>query len=171
MSNKFKIKSRARTYTFSAPILMFEKKCFDWHFSGKDRTVVDDGYEATDHGDHITVKHKSHIVKRAWIDRPYCYKKNFLFGLTEFLSNIVSHIRVWAINLCVIAIIAAIALAAMGNTSVALVIAGVYAGLIAASYLFALLGLMWKKVFKLTEKTDAFLEQNGYEKWSTYDEN
>ena len=67
MSNKFKIKSRARTYTFSAPILMFEKKCFDWHFSGKDRTVVDDGYEATDHGDHITVKHKSHVVKRAWL--------------------------------------------------------------------------------------------------------
>lgn len=69
------------------------------------------------------------------------------------------------------AIIAAIAFIATDSANVALIIGGVYAGLIAASYLLALLGLLWKKVFKLTEKTDAFLEQNGYEKWSTYDEN
>lgn len=63
MSNKFKIKSVARTYTFGAPILMFEKKCFDWHFSGKDRTVVDDGYEATDHGDHERLSTKRTLLK------------------------------------------------------------------------------------------------------------
>ncbi len=47
---------------------------------------------------------------------------------------------------------------------------GVYGGLIGASLLFAGLGLLRRKVFKLREKTDEIQEKNGFVPWSDYED-
>ena len=171
MSKKFKIKQIGKKYAYGAPIIKFEKKCFDWHCIGREKETVDDGYEVTETSTHYKVRHKSHIVKTIWFERPACYKKNFLFVLTEILSNIVSFFRVLALNLIVPAIIVCIIIMAGGDegSKAVTAIALVYAGLIGLSLILGGLGYLWKKVFKLTEKNDQYLAENGYEEWSNYE--
>ena len=91
--------------------------------------------------------------------------------MTEILSNIVSFFRVLALNLIVPAIIVCIIIMAGGDegSKAVTAIALVYAGLIGLSLILGGLGYLWKKVFKLTEKTDQYLAENGYEEWSNYE--
>lgn len=167
-----KLKVKCRKYSFGCQIIRFEKKCFDWVCAGSTVTDVDDGYEITD----TSIRHKHHIVKRIYFKRPYDYQKNFLFKLTEFLSNIISRLRVLALNLLIPAVIVGIILAVLNIDNSAFVgkligiYIGVYGGLIAASFIFAGLGVLWRKVFKLTEKTDEIQEVNGFMKWSSYED-
>lgn len=170
MANKFTIITKQRNYTFGPQIIKLEKKCFDWRCKGRDSTVVDDGYEATDYGSYVRVKHKTHIIKSIYFSRPADYKKNILFSLTELLSNIVSFFRVLALNLIVFAIVAIIIFGVlMDNTKVIEVIVGIYASLIGTSLVLAGLGYLWRKVFRLSEKTDEYYEENGYKAWSEYE--
>lgn len=167
-----KLKVKGRKYTYGCQIIKFEKKCFDWVCAGHTQTDVDDGFEITD----TKVRHKHHIVKSVYFRRPVDYQKNFLFKLTEFISNIVSFFRVVALNLLIPAVIVGIIVAFfnMDNTEfVGRMIGayiGVYGGLIAASLALAGLGALWRKVFKLTEKTDEIQVANGYQKWSEYED-
>ena len=168
--NKGKLKVRGRKYTFGCQFIKFEKRCFDWVCAGHEVTDVDDGYEVTE----TRIKHKHHIVKTVWFKRPYDYKKNFLFGLTEFFSNIFSFFRVLALNLLIPAVIVAVIVGFVtGGDAIPLmayIYGGVYGGTIGGSLLFALLGLMWRKVFKLREKTDEIQLAAGYQRWSDYDD-
>ena len=82
MAKKFTIITKQRNYTFGPQIIKLEKKCFDWRCKGRDSAVVDDGYEATDYGSYVRVKHKTHIIKSIYFSRPADYKKNILFSLT-----------------------------------------------------------------------------------------
>lgn len=170
--NVGKLKVKGRKYSYGCQILKLEKKCFDWVCAGHSVTDVDDGYEITD----TRVRHKHHIIKTVYFRRPYDYKKNFLFGLTEFLSNIVSVLRVIALNLLVPAAIIGIVLAVLNSDNTELVgkiigiYFGVYGGLIGGSLILAGLGALWRKVFKLTEKTDEIQEANGFKKWSEYED-
>ncbi len=171
MSKKGKLKVKSRRYTFGSQILKFEKKCFDWVSAGSVVTDVDDGYEVTD----TKIRHNHHIVKRIYFRRPYEYSKNFLFSLTEFLSNIVSFFRVLALNLLILAVIGAIVLMVVASDQINIgmiigIFAGVYGGLIALSFIFAGLGYLWRKVFQLREKTDKKLVENGYVAWSDYED-
>ncbi|MCM1546160.1 MAG: hypothetical protein NC033_03895 [Clostridiales bacterium] len=167
-----KLKVVHRKYAYGCPIIKFEKKCFDWVCAGHSVTDVHDGYEVSG----SSVKRKHHLVKYVYFRRPYDYKKNFLFGLTELLSNIVSFFRVLAFNLIVpVAIIGVVLSFVMtddpdfiGNFWGAF--AGVYGGLTVLSLVLALLGVLWRKLFRLTEKTDEIQEANGYMKWSEYDD-
>lgn len=166
-----KLKVKGRKYSYGCQLLKLEKKCFDWVCAGKQVTDVDDGYEVSG----TKLKHKHHIVKTVYFKRPYDYKKNFLFSLTEFLSNIISVLRVIALNLLIPAVIVGLLLAflVIDPGSIGTMIGiyfGVYGGLIAASLIFAGLGALWRKVFKLTEKTDEIQEANGYLKWSEYED-
>ncbi len=167
-----KLKVKSRKYAYGCQIIKLEKRCFDWVCAGQAVTKVDDGLEITD----TRVKRRSYIIKRVYFKRPYDYKKNFLFRLTEFLSNIVSFFRVVALNLLVPAIIVGIImLFAMSDDSSAVgsiigVYIGVYGGLIGASLLLAGLGALWRKLFKLTEETDKIQEANGFKKWSEYED-
>lgn len=164
-----KLKVKGKRYAYGCQLIKFEKKCFDWVCAGEVIADVDDGYEVTS----TSVKHKHHIVKTIYFRRPYDYKKNFLFKLTEFLSNIISFFRVLALNLLVPAVIVGIVLMVFNQDIIGTVIgvyAGVYGGLIAASLLFAGLGALWRKVFKLTEKTDEIQVANGYAPWSEYED-
>lgn len=167
-----KLKVKKKKYTYGCQIIKFEKKCFDWVCAGKQVTEVSDGYDVSGN----TVRRKRHYIKTIYFRRPCDYAKNFLFRLTEFLSNIISFLRVTVLNLLVPAVIVGIVLclANSDDTSVVGTIIGsyigVYGGLIAASFLFAGLGALWRKVFKLTEKTDEIQEANGYLKWSEYED-
>lgn len=170
MAKKDKLKIKNKKYAYGCQIIKFEKKCFDWICMGKEVTDVDDGYEVTD----TAVKHKHHIVKSIYFGRPRDYKKNFLFSLTEMLSNIVSFFRVLALNLLIPAVIVGAILMFFNSESIGMIIgiyAGVYGGLIALSLLFAGLGALWRKVFKLTQKTDEIQVKNGYKPWSEYEDN
>ncbi len=169
MSRKGRLKVKGRRYTFGCPIIKFEKKCFDWLCAGSVVTTVDDGYEVTE----TKIRHKRHIVKRIYFKRPYDYAKNFLFGFTEFLSNIVSFFRVLMINMIIPVAIGAIILMVLVPKSIILVLGafvGVYGGLIALSFLLAGLGYLWRKVFKLREKTDEIQLAGGYAPWSNYED-
>lgn len=164
-----KLKVKGKKYAYGCQLIKFEKKCFDWVCAGEVIADVDDGYEVTD----TRVTHKHHIVKTIYFRRPYDYKKNFLFGLTEFLSNIISFFRVLALNLLVPAVIIGAILMFFNQDmigTIAGIYAGVYGGLIGASLLFAGLGYLWRKVFKLTEKTDEIQLANGYMAWSEYED-
>lgn len=169
MSKKDKLKVKSRKYTFGCQILKFEKKCFDWICTGSVVADVDDGYEISE----TAITHKHHIVKSIYFGRPYDYKKNFLFGLTETLSNIVSFFRVFALNLLIPAVIAGIVLMFLSSDHIAMIVgiyAGVYGGLIGLSLILAGLGYLWRKVFKLTEKTDEIQVAKGYKPWSQYED-
>lgn len=164
-----KLKVKGRKYAYGSQIIRFEKHCFDWVCAGEVIADVDDGYQITD----TSIKHKHHIVKTIYFRRPCDYKKNFLFKLTELLSNIISFFRVLALNLIIPAIIGGVILMVLNEDMISTVIgifAGVYGGLIAASFLIAGLGLLWRKVFKLTEKTDEIQVANGYMPWSEYED-
>ena len=169
MAKKGKLKVKSRKYTFGCQILKFEKKCFDWVVAGSVVTNVDDGYEVR--GDKI--EHKHHIVKNIYFRRPYDYAKNFLFGFTEAISNIISFFRVMALNLLIPAVIVAIFVMIFSPDSIGMlagIYVGVYGGLIALSLVFAGLGYLWRKVFKLREKTDNIQVANGFAPWSEYED-
>ena len=167
-----KLKVKCKRYSYACPIIKFEKKCFDWVCAGYSVTDVDDGFEVTE----TKIKHKHHIVKSVYFRRPYDYKKNFLFGLTEFLSNIVSFFRVLALNLLVPAVIVGVILCVLNSGSSAFIgkmvgiFVGIYGGLIGASLILAGLGALWRKVFKLTEQTDEIQVANGFMRWSEYED-
>ena len=167
--NVGKLKIISKKYAYGSQILRFEKHCFDWVCAGKEVTDVDDGYEITER----SIKRKHHIVKSISFKRPYDYKKNFLFGFTEVLSNIVSFLRVLALNIIIPAVIVGIVLMVLNEDMVGTILGiyfGVYGGLIAASLILAGLGALWRKIFKLTEKTDAAQEANGFLAWSKYED-
>ncbi len=150
------LKVKAIKYALGCQIIKFEKRCFGWHYVG--HTVDDDvSYEVTDSG---KVKKNHKIIKYAYFNRPRVWKNNFLFGLTETLSNIFSFCRRLMINL----IIVGIALAVIPSTRIGTLIT--YGVVFVGSFLFAGLGLLWKKLFKLEEKTDEILTESGYDVWS-----
>lgn len=167
--NVGKLKVKGRKYTYGSQILRFEKHCFDWVCAGEVIADVEDGYEVTER----SIKRKHHIVKTMYFKRPHDYQQNILFKLTEILSNIVSFFRVLALNLLVPAVIIGAIVMFFNNDMIGTIIgifSGVYGGLIAASLLLAGLGLLWRKVFKLTEKTDEIQVKNGFMEWSKYED-
>jgi len=173
MAKKFTIRTKGKNYTWGPQIIKLEKKCFGWHCEGREQKEVDDGYEATDHGSYISVKHKTKLIKTIYFSRPTDYKKNFLFSLLELISNIISFFRVWALNIILIPIIICV-IAALGEANSAdgfiKIIAIIYGSLILGSIVVALLGLLVRRVFKLDQKTDDYYQANGYQKWTEYEE-
>lgn len=156
------LKVKAIRYVLGCQIIKFEKRMFGWHYTG--HTVDDDvSYEITDSGK-IKANHK--IIKYAYFNRPKVWKKNFLFSFTEFLSNFVSFFRKVYLNLIVVMIILMVIGFMQEEKTMGIVVLCIGLGLIALSFLLAGLGGLWKKVFKLEEKTDEILTANGYDVWS-----
>ncbi len=160
------LKIKAIKYAFGCQIIKFEKRCFGWHYVG--HTVDDDvSYQVTDSG---KVKKNHKIIKYAYFARPKVWKNNFLFGLTETLSKILSFVRRVLLNMIVIGVILFIVGIATQNKGLALGVGLAYGISIAGSFAFAGLGLLWKKVFKLEEKTDEILDANGFDVWASHEE-
>lgn len=156
------LKIKAIRYAFGCQIIKFEKRCFGWHYVG--HTVDDDvSYQVTDDG---KVKKNHKIIKYAYFARPKVWKTNFLFGLTETISKILSFIRRILINAIIIGLALFIIGLCIGNTGLALGVGLAYGISIFGSLGFAGLGVLWKKVFKLEEKTDEILDANGFDVWA-----
>lgn len=163
-------------YSYAAPIIKFERRMFGWHYEGKQRDTIDQGYEATvyDSG-HVSVRHKVKIIKTVWFSRPKVWPKNVLFVITEILSKIFSFFRRIVVSFFPVPIIIGIILLASGAGEDAfktflLIVLPIYGGLIFGSIILALLGFLWRKVFKLEDKCDQILLDNGYATWSENEE-
>lgn len=162
---KGKLKTKAIRYCWGDQIIRFEKKCFGWHYTG--HTVDEDvSYEAYESGNSVKVRENRKVIKYDYFNRPKVWKKNFLAVLTETLSNLVSFIRRLILPFSVILAIIAVIIGFMSESwTFGIVVLCVYAGIIALSLALAGLGALWTKVFKLKEKTDEILTQNGYAIW------
>ena len=164
-----KIVYKTRRYNYANWILKLEYSLFGYVYAGNEINEIDDGYSGTvsDSGT-VTIRHKSHIVKYAYFARPKCYPSNFLFGLTAFISRILSQIRVITISATPGIVIAAVLLAWLAGETGQQVAIGLgigYVSTIVASILVALLGFLWRKVFRLDEKCDQMMEEAGYVAW------
>ena len=170
---KGNLKTKRIRYTLGSQFIQFEKRSFGWHYEGKTVDTVDDGYEAhyNEYTGNVSVSHKTHVIKDAYFTRPACWPKNFLTVLTELLSMFFSFIGRILFNILPILVIVGIIVAAVGAgaTMIIAVVAG-YAGLYVVRLIFALLGRLWKKVFKLQDRCDEELEKYGYVSWTETEE-
>lgn len=169
INRRGKIEYKHRRYTYANWLLKLEYSLFGYVYAGNEINEIDDGYSGSvsDSG-HVTIRHNSHIVKYAYFCRPKAYPKNFLFTLTAFFSRIFSQLRVWAISaLPVVAVICGLIFLAGTDTGLQ-VLTGVgiaYAVIVFGSILIALLGFLWRKVFRLDDKCDQLMEEAGYVAW------
>lgn len=145
-------------------LVKFEKKCFGWRFLGYERQNEITG---VDERGNVKIK----IFKNLYFSRVSPYTSNILFNLTELLEKIVSFIRRILVNLFPFAFIACLFVTLLGGDGGAdkiapkmwMLLAGVYGGLIAATMLFSLLGVLWKKIFKIEENLETAMTEAGYE--------
>ena len=167
-----RISIKSIKYTVAKFFIVFEKRCFGWHYEGNDVSEIDYGYETTytvyDNYVSANTTHKTEILKYAYFARPKCYPINFLFGLFEILSRFVSWIGRWVFNAIPVWLIVGILLAVFASTYEVLTIGGaIYGALYGARLLFALLGLICRKGFHLDDKCDDLMEDYGYSAWTS----
>lgn len=151
-------------------LLKLEKRAFGWHFWSSE-TEDQVGFEVNEHGGRVTHKYIQWLEFR----RKANYSGNFLFNLTEVLSKIFSFLRRLLVSFIIHAIVVTLILgitmtygcndARGGATTFELAkwLAVAYAaGLLAPSLLFAGLGFLWRKLFKVDQKLQAKLRDAGY---------
>ena len=164
-----KIIYKHRKYSYTNWLLRLEYSLFGWIYAGNEIDEIDDGYSGTvsDSG-HVSIRHNSHIVKYAYFCRPAAYPNNILFTLTAFFSRIFSAIRVWMISLLPLAA-AAVGLSFLAGQDTGVEVlkwVGIAYGIIVGgSIALALLGFLWRKVFRLDQKCDELMEEAGYVAW------
>jgi len=161
-------------YSVACPIVRWEKRMFGWHYEGKEKDVIDQGYEGTVNLDtgRVTIEKKWKVIKYACFARPRVFPKNFLFSLTEKLAMFVSFFRRLVFRFLIAAIIVMAVVAGTADsgsstpTTLGTVFAVLYIGLPLLSIGLGLLGKLWRKVFKLDQTCDQILDENGYVPWS-----
>lgn len=175
MANR--IKSLGRSYIgFFHPILTWEYHCFGYRKGGHTKTRVFDGYEnsvswSDDTHATVTSKEKSHTLRIAYFDRHEEYPKNPIFVILEFFMSLVSRIRVALAKF----FIAAYFLFCIIWPEIELEHIGEGAGKIAlaiyaCSFIIPLVGFIVRKAFGLDQKIDDICDENGWKRWSEYDD-
>ena len=149
-------------------LLKIEKKCFGWKYIGAETVNEKEGELETVTGlsGQITgVREKKKYAVRMSFKRLADYSSNVLFNLTEFFSDAISFIRRLALMLvgpivAVALVIALIGLAVESLHELSSVIfialkwiAIAYAIVVGSSLLFAGLGVLWRNVFHIDEKS------------------
>jgi len=173
MANMIKYKVR-QYFGFFHPILTWEHHCFGYRKGGHESDTVSDGYETNvtwNDDTHYTVSttEKSHVVRYAYFKRHEEYPKNPIFMLLELLMNIVSYVRVYLCKflfigyLLTVTILADAGLTELGENLVlaALAIYGL-------SIAIPLAGYIVRQVFGLDKKIDDICDENGWQRWSDY---
>lgn len=142
-------------------LMKLEKKAFGWHFWATENEH-EYGYEISADGRSGHTTHK--IIQWLEFRRQSPYSHNFLFNLTEWLDKVFSFFRRLFISIGIPILVVALILGiicqvscsdtSMGNMFflIAKYIAIAYAVSIGGTLLFAGLGLLWRKVFKIDEK-------------------
>jgi len=152
-------------------ILRLEKKAFGWHYWSEE-TEENPYLETTSSGGFKTGKN---LVDWLEFRRKSPYSKNILFCLTEFLSNIWSVIRRLVTLIAIPAFIIILVLSLVmqfGCNDVNLATTGyqilkylaiIYgAGILAPSFIFMGLGVLWRAIFRIDDKCRAQLRADGY---------
>lgn len=142
-------------------LLKLEKKAFGWHFWST-ANEHEYGYEISSDGRSGHTTHK--IIQWLEFRRPAPYSHNFLFNLTQALSNVFSFFRRIFITIGLPVLIITLILglvcqygcdaADFGNIflSVAKWLAVAYAVSIGGTFMCAGFGLLWRKAFKIDKK-------------------
>ena len=175
MANYIKCKAR-RYFGFFHPILTWEYHCFGYRKGGHTQTKVVDGYETSaswSDDTHVTVtsEEKSHTLRIAYFNRHEEYPKNPIFVILELLMGLVSRIRVALAKY----LIAAFFLFSVIWTDIELEHIGEGAGKIAlaiyaCSIIIPLVGYIVRKAFGLDQRIDDICDENGWKRWSEYDD-
>ncbi len=174
MANMIKYSER-RYFGFFHPILTWEYHCFGYRKGGHTQEEVFDGYEHTfsETSDTITVtsREKSHTVRTAFFRRHEEYPKNPLFVILELLMNLVSRIRITFAKFFIIAYI----LLCYLLEDFDLVYIGESAGKIAlaiyaCSFIIPLTGFIVRRAFGLDQRIDDICDENGWKRWSEYED-
>ncbi len=165
MANRIKIKAR-RYFGFMHPILTWEHHCFAYRKDGHSSKTVSDGYEFDVSGDRVTATEKTHVVRTAYFKRHEEYPKNPLFVILEILMNIVSILRVTFGKFLIAGIFIATILEAEGLVMNYLIPA--LTAIYALSFIIPLGGFIVRNVFGLDQRMDDICEENGWMKWSEY---
>ena len=164
--------SYRRYYGFCHPLMTMEYRCFGYRKGENESEEVDDGYSgtATDHGDsiHYTIQHDSHIVKYACFKRHAEYAQNPLFWLFELLMKIISVLRVTFAKFLILGYIVLAILGWHESPVGQYVLYGTIA-LYAASIVIPILGFIIRKIFRLDQETDDICMENGWKRWSKYE--
>ena len=129
MGNKvIYFKQSKHTYKHFCFLFKLEKKCFGWKYA-------DEHYDSGD--DKTTLVYC----------RPAGYSKNILFIITELLSNLCSGLRMIILYFSILPLVASIM-----NPYLALAVIGINVGMFVISLILCLLGLILRKLFRLTKK-------------------
>lgn len=152
-----------RSGTWGGQLIKFEKKSFGWDFQGSFTAKEFDGV------DDKNLKPKFKVFKKLFFIRHKPYTNNFLFKLTEFIEGIIAFFRKIYINLFPLILVASIAITCLMGDSEGLAgklwdsVLGILFGLIAATFIFSLLGRLWIKVFKIEENLETSMTEAGYD--------
>ena len=137
-----------------------QKKAFGWEFS--------EGYSETEHGIDSNWNHTETTTHYYVFKRFSPYTGNILFNLAEMISNLICFLRRLVGVLFLPGLVVTFILAFLGmDTSTIGVVGGT---VIAAPFLAILLGLaaaivggVLKKIFRIEEKLQDEMEENGYD--------
>lgn len=173
MANMIKFKSR-RYFGFAHPFLTWEHHCYGYKTGGNTSTRVHDGYETSaswtdDTHIRVQTREKSHIVKTAYFRRHEEYPKHPLFVLLELLMTLVSTIRVFFAKYLILAWFI-ISMALEDAIDFANMLGSWALALYVASTILAVLGLVTRAAFGLDKRIDDICEENGWQKWSDYED-
>lgn len=175
MANKIKYVGR-RYVGFFHPILSWEYHCFGYRKSKNTKTTVHDGYENSyswSDDTHVTVTstEKTHTLRIAYFSRHEEYPKNPIFAIFELLMGIVSRIRVTTAKFFIAAYLlfcyiwTDIGLEHLGETAGNIALA-----IYACSFIIPIIGFTVRKAFALDQKIDDICDENGWQRWSDYED-
>ncbi|MBD5131632.1 MAG: hypothetical protein HDT28_03450 [Clostridiales bacterium] len=144
-------------------LLRLQKKAFGWVYYGTE--TEDNPYIDANSSGKVELKHK--YVDWLEFRRKSPFTGNFLFKLTEVLCNIISFFRRLFCSFIIPAIVICLILAAVLEMdqlyNVATYVAIAYfGGLFAPTLILSLLGVLWRKVFKIDKRLKASLLADGY---------
>lgn len=171
--NRVSIKYR-QYYGFFHPIMTMEYKAFGYRKGENDIDEIDDGYLTTikeDWPGHYSSKteEQSHIVKYARFKRHVEYVTNPLFWILEFFMQVVSFIRVYLGKFIILACGILYILGWIHNDLYRFLLYTIIT-IYVASFAIPILGFITRMVFKLDAATDEICEENGWKKWSEYED-
>ena len=174
MADRFDLKIR-RYFGWFHPLLTWEHHCFGYRKDGDESSTVSDGYktEVSVSSDSITSysSEKTHVERYAYFMRHEEYPKNILFVLLEFLMTIVSVARVFLGKYLIIGyFLLVFTFPEFGFEKI-----GTYLGQAAliiyiGSFVIPILGFTVRKLFKLDERMDDVCDENGWQRWSEYED-
>ena len=172
MANNFKYKVMPY-WGIAHPFMSFEHHCFGYIKAGNESTTVHEGYNDIyiDATGHVSGgEEKTSVKHMALFARHEEYPSNILLFLLELAMTLLS----WARYLLVPAgLLLGFGIALFGFENGTSLLKGVIEYTILSYFVslgISILAIIVRKAFKLDEKMDDLCEENGWKKWTDYDD-